>query len=88
MLQILLSLLAILITISVIIGIHEYSHFIAARLLGVKVLRFSIGFGKVLWRKYDKQGTEYVVSLLPLGGYVKMLDETEEPVPELSLIHI
>jgi len=80
MLQMLLSLVGILITIFFIIGIHEFCHFLAARLLGIKVLRFSIGFGKVLWRSRDKQGTEYVISLLPLGGYVKMLDETEEPV--------
>jgi regulator of sigma E protease len=52
-----------------------------ARLVGVKVLRFSIGFGKTLFRWHDRKGTEYVIALLPLGGYVKMLDETEEPVP-------
>lgn len=59
------------------ITIHEYGHFIVARLCGVKVLRFSFGFGKVLARWHDKQGTEYAWSLFPLGGYVKMLDESE-----------
>lgn len=62
------------------ITVHEYGHFLVARLCGVKVLRFSFGFGKVLARWHDKQGTEYAWSLFPLGGYVKMLDETEGEV--------
>lgn len=66
----------------VLITVHEFGHFIVARLLGVKVLRFSFGFGKVLARWHDKKGTEYAWSLFPLGGYVKMLDEGEGPVPE------
>ncbi|ASQ46928.1 RIP metalloprotease RseP [Legionella clemsonensis] len=66
----------------VLITVHEYGHFLVARLCGVKVLRFSFGFGKVLARWYDKQGTEYAFSLFPLGGYVKMLDETEGDVSE------
>src|SRR5207245_3824837 len=53
------------------------SHYIVARMLGVKVLRFSIGFGKVLYRHIGRSGTEFVLALIPLGGYVKMLDETE-----------
>lgn len=58
--------------------VHEYGHFWAARRCGVKVLRFSIGFGKVLWCKTDKYGTEFVFSLIPLGGYVQMYNgETE-----------
>ncbi|PJD95876.1 MAG: RIP metalloprotease RseP [Legionella sp.] len=60
--------------------VHEYGHFQVARWCGVKVLRFSFGFGKIIGRWQDKQGTEYVWSLFPLGGYVKMLDETEGPV--------
>lgn len=64
------------------ITIHEFGHFIVARLCGVKVLRFSFGFGKVLTSWTDKRGTEYAWSLFPLGGYVKMLDETEGNVPE------
>ncbi len=63
------------------ITVHEYGHFLVARLCGVKVLRFSFGFGKVLARWHDKKGTEYVWSLFPLGGYVKMLDEGEGEVP-------
>ena len=63
------------------ITVHEYGHFIVARFCGVKVLRFSFGFGKVLARWRDKKGTEYAWSLFPLGGYVKMLDEAESEVP-------
>lgn len=62
--------------------VHEYGHFLIARCCGVKVLRFSFGFGKILARWYDRRGTEYTWSLIPLGGYVKMLDETEGDVPE------
>lgn len=61
---------------------HELGHFIVARMCGVKVLRFSFGFGKVLWAWRDKHNTEFTWSLLPLGGYVKMLDENVEPVAE------
>jgi regulator of sigma E protease len=60
---------------------HEAGHFLAARTLGVKVLRFSFGFGKVLFRWHDQRGTEYVWSLIPLGGYVKMLDDADGAVP-------
>ncbi|WP_025386304.1 RIP metalloprotease RseP [Legionella oakridgensis] len=62
--------------------IHEFGHFIVARCCGVKVLRFSFGFGKVLASWRDKHGTEFVWSIFPLGGYVKMLDESEGEVPE------
>lgn len=73
---------SILITILFVIGTHEFAHFAVARLVGVKVLRFSIGFGKTLWRRYDRSGTEYVFALVPLGGYVKMLGESDDQVPE------
>ncbi len=62
------------------ITVHEFGHFIVARCCGVKVLRFSFGFGRVLASWYDKRGTEYAWSLFPLGGYVKMLDEAEGEV--------
>jgi regulator of sigma E protease len=81
MLQTLFSIAGILITILFVIGTHEAAHFFTARALGVKVLRFSIGFGKRLFHWKDKQGTEYVFALIPLGGYVKMLDESEGHVP-------
>lgn len=83
--SIVIAILGILLTILFVIGTHEAAHFIAARWLGVKVLRFSIGFGKALFRWHDKTGTEYVFALIPLGGYVKMLDENEGNVPENEL---
>jgi regulator of sigma E protease len=73
------TLLAFLVTLGVLVVVHEYGHYRMARACGVKVLRFSVGFGKVLWRR-QKGDTEFVVSLLPLGGYVRMLDERETPV--------
>lgn len=75
------SLASFLIVIGVLVSVHEYGHFWAARKCGVKVHRFSIGFGKVIWSKVDKYGTEFAFSLIPLGGYVKMLDERNEDVP-------
>ena len=63
-----------LLALGVLVTIHEFGHFWVARRCGVKVLRFSIGFGTPLLRWHDRQGTEYVVAALPLGGYVKMLD--------------
>ncbi len=80
-----MTVLWFLIAISILVAIHEYGHFIVARLCGVKVLRFSIGFGPRLIRYEDKQGTEYALSAIPLGGYVKMLDEREMEVEENEL---
>ena len=75
-------LLGTLVTLGVLVTIHEYGHFWVARRCGVKVLRFSIGFGTPLIRWHDRKGTEFVIALIPLGGYVKMLDEREVEVPE------
>lgn len=69
------SLVAFIIAIGVLITVHEFGHYWVARRCGVYVERFSIGFGKTLWRKVDKHGTEFVLAMIPLGGYVKMLDE-------------
>ncbi|BBU94962.1 sigma E protease regulator RseP [Providencia hangzhouensis] len=69
------SLVAFIIAIGVLITVHEFGHYWVARRCGVYVERFSIGFGKTLWRKVDKNGTEFVLAIIPLGGYVKMLDE-------------
>jgi regulator of sigma E protease len=66
----------------VIITIHEYGHFIVARCCGVKVLRFSLGFGKPILQWTDKRDTEYVIAMVPLGGYVRMLDERNDDVSE------
>src|SRR5690606_15544862 len=71
-----------LLALGVLVTIHEFGHFWVARRCGVKVLRFSIGFGAPLLRWHDRRGTEYVIAALPLGGYVKMLDERESPVAE------
>lgn len=82
MLDIGIAIIGIILTILFVVGTHEFGHFITARMLNVKVLRFSIGFGKKLLYWKGKTGTEYVFALIPLGGYVKMLDETEGDVPE------
>ena len=79
----LFSILAFIILVGVLVAIHEYGHYLLARLCNVKVLRYSIGFGKVLWSKrtgLDK--TEYCLSAIPLGGYVQLLDERSEEVNE------
>jgi regulator of sigma E protease len=70
-----------LIALGVLVTFHEFGHFWVARRCGVKVLRFSVGFGMPLLRWHDRQGTEYVLAAIPLGGYVKMLDEREGEVP-------
>jgi regulator of sigma E protease len=76
--------LAFLVAIGVLVAVHEYGHFWMARRMGIGVLRYSIGFGKVLWSRRGKDNCEYAVSAIPLGGYVKLLDEREGPVaPEL-----
>jgi regulator of sigma E protease len=70
-----------IVAVGVLVAFHEFGHFWVARKVGVKVLRFSIGFGKILWSKQkDQHSTEYVLSAIPLGGYVKMVDEREGPV--------
>lgn len=80
---ILISIGAFAVTISILVAFHEFGHFWTARRLGVRVLRYSIGFGKPLCRyRSKKSGIEYVIAMLPLGGYVKMLDEHEGEVPE------
>jgi len=72
---------AFVLTLAVLIVIHEYGHYRVAIACGVKVLRFSVGFGRVIWRRQaSPQSTEFVLSALPLGGYVRMLDEREGPV--------
>lgn len=83
--MLLISLFAFIVAVGVIVAFHEFGHFWVARRLGVKVLRYSIGFGKPLWRRTGADGTEYVVAAIPLGGYVKMLDEHEGPVEPREL---
>jgi regulator of sigma E protease len=75
------SVLALIVTLGILVTVHEFGHFWVARRFGVKVLRFSVGFGRPLWSRRDKgDGTEYVVAAIPLGGYVRMLDEREGEV--------
>jgi len=73
---------AFIIALGILVAIHEFGHFWVARRCGVKVLRFSIGFGKTIWMRTGKDGTEYVIAMIPLGGFVKMLDERVDDVPE------
>jgi regulator of sigma E protease len=74
------TLLAFVATLAILIIFHEFGHYAIARLAGVKVLRFSVGFGKVILQRTDRHGTEWALAAFPLGGYVKMLDEREAPV--------
>jgi len=74
------------VAVSLLVSVHEFGHYWVARRLGFKVLRFSVGFGPALWRKVaGPDRTEYVLAALPLGGYVKLLDEREAPVPDAEL---
>ncbi len=83
MIDILLYVVSFIVAIGVLIVVHEFGHYWVARRLGIKVLRFSVGFGKALWkRRVGRDQTEIVIAAIPLGGYVKMLDETEGDVPE------
>lgn len=88
-----MTLIAFVVTIGLLVTIHEYGHFQVARWCGVKVLKFSIGFGKPLWQKtFGKDNTQFVLAAIPLGGFVKMLDERELKAeqaanPELPKIH-
>ncbi|MCU7933630.1 MAG: sigma E protease regulator RseP [Candidatus Thiodiazotropha sp. (ex Dulcina madagascariensis)] len=79
--SLLFTIFSFIVALAILIAVHEFGHFWVARKLGVKVLRFSIGFGRPLWKHTSKvDGTEYVIAAIPLGGYVKMLDEREAPV--------
>lgn len=81
--SILFTLLSFIVALAILIAVHEFGHFWVARKLGVKVLRFSIGFGRAIWKRQSRvDGVEYVIAAIPLGGYVKMLDEREAPVEE------
>jgi len=80
------TVLAFIIAISVLVVVHEFGHYWVARRLGVKVLRFSVGFGRPLWlRRFGRDQTEWSIAAIPLGGYVKMLDEHEGEVRQEEL---
>ncbi|WP_407531051.1 sigma E protease regulator RseP [Vibrio parahaemolyticus] len=79
---ILWNLVSFIVALGILVAVHEFGHFWVARRCGVKVERFSIGFGKSIWRKVGQDGTEYTISMIPLGGYVKMVDSRVDDVPE------
>ena len=73
--------LAFLLALGILVTVHELGHYVAARLCGIKVLRFSVGFGRSVYiRRMGRDGTEWALGLIPLGGYVRMLDEREGEV--------
>ena len=83
MMAFLYSVIGFLIAIAILVAVHEFGHYWVAKKLGVKVLAFSIGFGRPLWsKKSGPDKTEYIIAAIPLGGYVKMLDENEGNVPK------
>jgi regulator of sigma E protease len=81
----LFDVLMFFVAIGILVPVHEFGHFWMARRVGIRVLRFSVGFGKVLWSRRGADGTEYAFSAIPLGGYVKLLDEREGPVVPAQL---
>ena len=81
--ELLNSVIAFIVALGILVTVHEFGHFWVARRLGIKVLTFSVGFGRALWsRRSGRDQTEFVVAMIPLGGYVKMLDESEGVVSE------
>ena len=76
--------LALIVTLGVLVTFHELGHFVLARRSGVRVVRFSVGFGRPIWMRRDRHGTEFVIALIPLGGYVRMLDEREPGAIEVA----
>jgi regulator of sigma E protease len=83
--EVLGSLWWLLVTLGILVTFHELGHFWVARRCGVKVLRFSVGFGKPLWSRYGRDGVEYAIAAIPLGGYVKFLDARESDNPDAVL---
>ena len=75
----------LIVSLGVLVTFHEFGHYWVARRCGVKVLRFSVGFGNALWSRMGRDGTEYMIAAIPLGGYVKMLDEREGEVAAVDL---
>lgn len=84
---ILWSLISFVVAISLLVTIHEFGHYYIARRCGVRVLRFSIGFGKALWSRTDRHGTEFAIAPIPLGGYVRMQDSRVDAVSAAELPH-
>ena len=80
----LITFFTFVVTIGILVGFHEYGHYAAARMCGVRVLRFAIGFGKPLFRFTSQNKTEWVIGSIPLGGYVKLLDG-RDPEQQIDL---
>ena len=78
--DILWSLMSFVVALGLLVTVHEFGHFWVARKNGILVKKFSIGFGKTLFSWRDRQGTEFIIAAIPLGGYVRMLDERIDPV--------
>ncbi len=76
--------LAFLVVLGVLVTFHEFGHYLVARWSGVQILRFSVGFGRPLWSYVDKRGTEFALAVIPLGGYVRMLDDRDPEQEELK----
>lgn len=87
MTQLVWSVGAFIVVVGLLVTVHEFGHFYVARRCGVRVLRFSVGFGRPLLRRMGRDGTEYVLAAVPLGGYVRMLDEADGPVPQDQAAH-
>ena len=85
MLEFIYSIAGFVVALGILVAVHEFGHFWVARKLGIKVLKFSVGFGKAIWSRTSSDGTVYAIGALPLGGYVKMLDENEGDVAEEDL---
>ena len=83
----LVQLVSFLVAIAILIAVHEFGHFWVARRLGFKVLKFSIGFGRPIAKRYGRDGVEYALGAIPLGGFVKLADEREGPVAAADLPH-
>jgi len=82
MMDLLQTILSFIVAIGILVTVHEFGHFWVARKLGVKILRFSVGFGKPLLRRVDRHGTEFVIAAIPLGGYVRMLGEDDDELTD------
>ena len=82
MFEIIRNIGAFIMALGILVAVHEWGHFIIARKCGVKVLRFSIGFGKPLYKRITSTGMEFVIAAIPLGGYVRMLDSRVDDVAE------
>ena len=85
MIELTYSIAGFILALGILVAVHEFGHFWVARKLGIKVLKFSVGFGKAIWSRTANDGTVYALGALPLGGYVKMLDENEGDVAEEDL---